>query len=359
MTFKEITITRVIIHKIIGKTVKDPAYSEASTDIHKLDPDTTTTLLDRIYSAVNKSKRFFETQLDNTEKNSFWDYAKNISSLTKENFILSTTQIADLAVEAHQSRNRPGGLLLIIDAKVDRLNAVIVIKAELQQAFIINDNAVELIKELFLSPAKEFFKIGILIHRDKKNVGKRSFDTYIYDDNFTPQKNDLTSYFYSDFLGFSTHENDKLKTNNFMKDFITFVDANVNDNESRRLIKIKIKADYRESSSGIIDPSSYSEYFVNLGLDKLYQTRILSKFPRSFSKDISLVEGILTKSTLSITNQLKLSGPSDLVDHVEIVNTDDLPKVQALITKIESRDIAKVIVIKTEAINPNFYEGRN
>jgi len=358
MNFKDIDIKRVIIHKIIGKTAKLDAYAEPSDDIHYLDADTKSTLLERIYTAIGKSKRFFETALDNVEPNSFWDYSKNISTLNKEDFIKQSTLITELATEAHQGRNRPGGLLIVIDTVIDGLKSIIVIKAELQQALIINGKAIELIKELFLSPAKEFFKIGIMVHRNSKSIDKKAFETFVYDDNFTAQKSDLASYFYKNFLGFSTHENDKLKTNNFIKEFSGFVETNVQDFDSRRLIKTKIKADYRESSLGIIDPASYIEYFEKDGLETLYHTKVLSKFPRSFSKDLSLVDSALQKSSLQITNLLKISGPPDLVDNLEVVNPNNDVRMKYLMTQIESKNVAKLVVVKTDAINQKFYEDR-
>lgn len=359
MEFKEINIKRVIIHKIIGKTQKTDAYADPSDDLHYLDIDTKATLLQRIESAISKSKRFFETAVENVESNSFWDFSKALSKTDKEGFIKQSILIAELAAAAHQKRTQPGGLLILIDATIDKLDAAMVIKAELQQALIINGKAIELIKELFLSPAKEFFKIGILAHRDSKSTDRRAFDSFVYDDNFTPQKNDLASYFYRDFLGFSTHENDKLKTNNFMREFSDFVEKNVTDFESRRLIKTRIKADYRESSVSIVDPASYVEYFEKDGLTTLYHTKVLSKFPRSFSKDLSLVDSALQKAFLQITSQLKISGPPDLVDNLQVINPNQKSKLTGLIAQIESKDVARLVVIKTDAINPTFYEDRN
>lgn len=357
MKFKEIDLKRVIIHKIIGKTTKSDAYAEPSTDLHQLDPDIKTTLLERIDLAISKSKRFFETEVANDQTDSFYDYANRISGSDKAEFIRRSVLIAELAAEAHQKRTQPGGLLIVIDAVLDKLNSVIVIKAELQQALIINGKAIELIKELFLSPAKEFFKIGVLIHRDSKKLGKKAFDSYVYDDNFTAQKNDLATYFYRDFLGFSTHENDKLRTNNFIKEFSDFVEENVKDFDSRRHIKTKIKADYRESSVDIVDPASYTEYFEKDGLVTKYHTKVLSKFPRSFSKDLSLVDAALQKSSLQITTQLKISGPPDLVENLEVINPNQENKLKTLMTQIESKDVARLVVIKTDAINPGFYRN--
>jgi len=209
MKFKEINISRLIIHKIVGKTKAHNAYSDTSDLIHTLDRDTKETLLTRMYDAVGKSTRFFETKLEYTESDSFWNLAKDLNGLNATDFVQATKDITEIAVEAHQAGTRPGGLLVVIDGIIDKKNAVMVIKAELQEALTLNGTAIQLIKELFLSPAKEFYKIGILIESNKAKKGSAGYDTYVYDDNFSPSKKDLASYFYRDFLGFSTSNNIK------------------------------------------------------------------------------------------------------------------------------------------------------
>lgn len=355
MNFKEINISRLIIHKIIGKDGSKDAYSITSDNIHTLDLDTKTILLTRIYDAVKKSTRFFETKLENVESDSFWALSKNISAMNAADFITATKEINEIAVEAHQNGNRPGGLLVIIDGVIDKVHAVIVIKAELQEALTLNGTAIQLIKELFLSPAKEFYKIGMQIYSGKDMEKAQSYSTYVYDDNFSPSKKDLASYFYRDFLGFTTSENDKIQTNAFLISFTDFVDRYVKDFDSRKFIKIRIKADYRDSASQIVDPRSYVEFFKDdPSLRQKYEDQVLKKFPRSFGKDLFLVDDSLKKSTLNVTNQIKLSGPSEQVDNIDIIDPSDENKRKKLHIDIDSGQISKVIILKTEHAKPEF-----
>jgi hypothetical protein len=355
MEFKKIEIDRLIIHKIIGK--KDvAAHSIPAKALHVLDKETNGTLLSRIFDAVGKSKRFFETAVEKTEDGTFWHISKDLKGCDEKEFIKRTSAITDLAVDAHQNKTRPGGLLIIMEGRIDGFISIIVIKAELQEALTLNGNAVELIKELFLSPAKEFYKIGLLIHSKPTKTAEDGYECYIYDDNFTPKKADLATYFYRDFLGFSTSENDKLTTNNFLTSFLNFVDTNVKDFQSRKNIKIRIKADYRESSNGIIDPTSYVEFFQDdEELNKKFADKILKKFPKSFSKDLTLVDSSLQKSSLQITSDLQISGPSDLVDNLEVFDLKEDNGRKRLITQLDSGNVAKVVTLKNEAIRPSLY----
>jgi len=354
MEFKKIRISRLIIHKIIGKKEKE-AYSIPATDLHILGSETNTTLLTRVYDAIAKSKRFFETSLENIGNDSFFHIAKDLKNSSDTDFINKTTSITEIAVEAQHKKNIPGGLLMFLETEIDGFYSIIVIKAELQEALTLNGNAVELIKELFLSPAKEFYKIGLFIHSKPSKSTADGYETYIYDDNFTPRKSDLATYFYKDFLGFSTSTNDKLTTNNFLNSFITFVDANIKESESRTRLKQRIKADYRESTNGVIDPTSYLEFFQdNPELTKKFNDKIVKKFPRSFTKDLSLVDAALQKSSLQITSDLTISGPYDLVDSVEVYDLNNDNIIQKLHTEIDSGNVAKVVTLKNEAIRPSF-----
>lgn len=349
MKFKEINISRLIIHKIIGKTKAHNAYSDTSDLIHTLDSDTKKTLLTRIYDAVAKSTRFFETKLEYTESDSFWNLAKNLNELDAKNFVQATKDITEIAVEAHQAGTRPGGLLVIIDGIVDKNHAVMVIKAELQEALTLNGTAIQLIKELFLSPAKEFYKIGILIHANKAKKGSSGFETFVYDDNFSPSKKDLASYFYRDFLGFSTSNNDKIQTNAFLVSFTDFVEKYIKDFTSRKNLKIRIKADYRESSNEIVDPKSYAEFFDDdPSLRKKYDEQIIKKFPRSFTKDLFLVDDSLNKSTISITSDIKMSGPSNKIENIDILEPNDEVKANKLKMDIEDGQVTKIVVLRSD-----------
>ena len=103
-----------------------------------------------------------------------------------------------------------------------------VIKAELQEVFNIANDELNLIKDVFLSPAKDFYKIGFFIEHGK------SFLPFMYDDQFSLQKKDLTEYFYGTFLGLTTDRNDRLRAKNFFEDTKAFIDVNIDNLKDKR-----------------------------------------------------------------------------------------------------------------------------
>lgn len=345
MDFEKITINRVIIHKIIAGAAVDEAYCEYADDLHVLDEATLATLLLRIEAAVKKTKRFFETQVEQTHDGSFFDCSKGICKSTKEVFVDSSQKIADLAVIAHRKKSTKGGLLIVIDAKVDDFDTVIIVKAELQEALTIVNSTVELIKDLFLSPGKEFYKLGFLIKVASTGVVKADYESYVYDDQFTPAKEDLALYFYSDLLGFSTSENDKLHSNNFFTAVQEFANKNIDEFDHKKNIKSKLISDFESSFDQVVDPKSYSEFFEEgTPIREKFEKEVLGKFSKSFTKDLSLMDYVIKRGVVPVAKDVKIVGTNSALDRVEVFDISE-ESIQRLRAKFESGNVVKVITL--------------
>jgi hypothetical protein len=346
MKFKQITIKRTIIHKIYGKKEKSAPYAETSKKLIDLDASSEEKLIERIEKAINKSKRFFETGIEDTSANSFWARGSQLSGSDKAFFIKTTTQIAEMAAEKHNKGYIPSGLLIIIDSEIDRKPSVIVIKAELQEAFLLEGNLLKLIKELFLSPAAELYKMGILIQAKPNKRSTKSYESFVYDDHFNPKNDDLATYFYRDMLGLTTSSNDKLLTNNFYKDYEHFVDKYVSKFEDKRNLKIALKNDLRSEQKNIIDPSSYIDLFPKK-LAQAYGDEVVRKFDRSFSKDTALVDYSLKNYIITITDKIKLTAPGNEADKIDVLDAGIREDMQILSTKIEAGTLDKIVIIES------------
>ena len=121
----------------------------------------------------------------------------------------TSQEVADLAASCQTRVNIPDGLILIIEAKFNGIYAIIVVKAEKSEAFSANGNDLKLIKDIFLSSDKTLYKIGIFARTDSKNLTPNSYKYFVFDDDFSPSKDDLAIYFYKSFLGLTTEKNSK------------------------------------------------------------------------------------------------------------------------------------------------------
>ena len=97
----------------------------------------------------------------------------------------------------------------------------------MQKVFSITGINLNVVKDVFLSPAKDFYKVAVFINKND------DFTPFMFDDQFSMQKKDLTEYFYGRFLGLTTDKNDDIKSKNFFKDTKAFIEKNVDNIQSK------------------------------------------------------------------------------------------------------------------------------
>ncbi len=346
-------IDRIVIHRVHKKiNVEDFGFAEYSENLFSFGTLELETLKNRIGNAFSKTKRFFKLEIARSDDNSFYNYSKRLKNCTAETFLETSKSIADLLAVSHNKRTIPAGLLLILDGSLDNKHYVLVIKAELQEAFTIkevdNQKLIELVNDLFLSPAKDFYKIGFIIE-DSNNLTQPNdlHSCYMYDDNFSNGKRDLAEYFYSDFLGFTTNQNDKLITKNFYDDIFKFIETNVVTFDDKRGLKNAVTTLYRENTTGIINPQEFAEQNFPYELLRLFGSEVASAYPHSFNKDLSLVDRTLYRGQLKLVDDLKIEGPLESIENVSISTAQnfDLDKLKM---QIENGEIKQIVTIKTE-----------
>jgi len=349
----ELQISRIIIHKV-HKKIDGANYgiAEYSNELYEFGATETETLKERICAAFSKTKRFFKLEIARCETDSFYDYASQIKTANTDQFIEKSKQIADLLALSHDRKTIPSGLLLIMDGFYMRNSYfILVIKAELQEAFTIKEvdqhKIVELINELFLSPAKDFYKIGYLIEDTNNDTFPNdNHSAYMYDDNFTSGNRDLAEYFYDKFLGLSTNKNDKILTKNFYLDIQSFIDNNVAGFDNIKGLKNSLNCLYRENTTGIINPHEFVQQHFNTQLIERFEAKIGFNYPHSFTKDLTLVDRKLQRGLILLADELKIEGPSESIDNVDVINGNNID-IAALTLAVENGDIRQLITIRT------------
>ena len=348
-----IEISRIIIHRVHKKRDgEDFGTAEYSENLFQFGDEELETLKERIVTAFSKNKRFFKLQIDDDKADSFYRYSLDVKNSSNEIFITKSKSIADLLAKSHDKKTIPSGLLLVMDGSINNKHFTLVIKAELQVAFTIkevnNQKLVELINDLFLSPAKDFYKIGFLIEENiLANETNEKHSCYMYDDNFSNGKKDLAEYFYSTFLGFTSSSNDKLVTKNFYEDVFKFIDKNIQGFEDKRGLKNAVNVLYRENTTGIINPQEFGEDHFTDELLRRYCTDVGSKYPSSFTKDLTLVDRKLHRGQIVLLDDLKIEGPQEALSNVSVMSGNNI-NYEQLRLQIENGEIKQIVTIKTE-----------
>lgn len=346
------TIDKIIIHRVYPKVKPDEiALTEKFDFIFTFGKAEKSALLDRLAKAFNKSKQFFKLEIEDPDSEGYIKYCDKLNEASEIDFIKNTGFMADLLAISHNKRTIPGGLLLILNGKTeDRKNFVISVKAELQEAFtIMKAGKVSLLKDLFLSPAKDFYKIGVVVESRNPSSGWNSkYSCYMYDDQFYRGKKDLSEYFYRTFLGFTTDRNSKFLSRDYYDKVDSFIDNNVDTYEDIKGLKNALKTLYREDTSGVIDPKAFGDKVLEGELKELYELQVINRFPTPFEKDLALVSIKLKRGKLQLRNSIKIEGPKDLIDdNVTVYNMDDEDDKSKLSLKLKTGYIDQVVTIGT------------
>jgi hypothetical protein len=346
------SINRIIIHKVHKKREEDThGFAEYSDELFDFGPLELETLKERISAAFSKSKRFFKLEIARSEHDSFFGNATRMQNSSIDEYILASKNIADLLAKSHDKRTIPSGLLLIMDGIFNNKHFVLVVKAELQEAFTIkeidNHKLIELVNDLFLSPAKDFYKIGYIIQDSNDCTQPNDLHScYMYDDNFSSGKRDLAEYFYDGFLGFATNRNDKLLTKNFHDDLFAFIESHVQSHEDKKGLKNAVNSLYRENTTGVINPQEFAEQHFSGELLRLFGTEISNTYPHSFAKDLSLVDRRLQRGHIRLVNELRIEGPAETIENdVNVINANNVD-FERLRLQIENGSL-QVITIQT------------
>ncbi|MFC0878851.1 hypothetical protein ACE01N_19805 [Saccharicrinis sp. FJH2] len=338
------SFSRLIAHEIHPKTKKEDAYAKTSSTYLKFDDRDTEILTNRLVEALTNTTKTFKLEFEDQSEDSIYSFLQKYEDIDDDSFIEYSKTFAEDLANAHFRLKIPGGFCLIGEGVTNNdENFFFVIKAELQEVFNIKENELHVIENVFLSPAKDFYKIGFFLKRGK------SFIPFMYDDLFNLQKKDLTEYFYGKFLGLTTDRNDKLKSKNFYEDTKGFIEHFVNNLKDRLGLLKALDVLYREETSGIISPKDFSNKYLEGKLKTHFeQTIIQQKYPHSFTKDTSLLTNKLKLQRVSIplSYSLALVGTQEKMDSVDVVEEPNAEFLNDLGVEINNGTIDKIVILR-------------
>jgi len=315
------TFENVIIHRVYEKRRdEEQADCTLATSTVVLNDEVEYELKDRINNAFGTAARSFELKISKVEEGTFFDYSTQIISNENVDFIHVSQLIAVRLAASHFHSSIPGGYLLIIDGHADNKKFVIAIKAELHTAFASKNDEegrahLELIKDIFLSPASKFYKVGLIYESDNTEFDypNRDYSCMLYDDQFRPGQNPA-EYFYDAFLGFSINDNDKLKTRKFFDEFTDFVMNNISDFSLKDDILTAFRSTLRTDTTGIVNPEAIGDQYFSDDTDIMSQfsSRVLINYPHPFTKNTTLVDFKLKRKSVKFPFSIKIAGPEDV-----------------------------------------------
>lgn len=217
---------------------------------------------------------------------------------------------------------------------------VCLIKADYQEVFNVDKDTMQVLSDVFLSPAKDFYKVGFFV----QNRANNKFTPYMYDDQFSIYKDDLTIYFYDRFLGLSTDDNNKLKTKNLFLDIKDFIETNVNDMNDASGLKAAMRSYFRENSEGHVSVEEFSDrYLHGTALEEEFKKQYGDKYPRAVVLDTTLLSNmqLLTQRT-TLSDKITILTKEGVT--VRVLDKETAAKV---IPTVKSGSKTQIVVFET------------
>lgn len=336
-------IDRIIAHTIIPKMPTKDAYAITKKDLLNFNKEEKAILILRLQDALHNQKKTFKLDYEEKGSESIYYFLKNKFPVSESKFIDYSQYLAEELASSHFRTKIPGGYCLIGQGITKKGNDFFfIVKAELQEVFTITGDNLELIKNVFLSPAKDFYKVAFFIRLSSV------FVPYMYDDQFSMQKRDLTEYFYGQFLGLSTDKNDSLRSKNFFEDTKIFVESNVQNVKDRIGLLKALRVMFREETSGLISGKEFSEKYLEGQLKTKYEKIINDKYPQAFTRNLSLIENKVDLERISIplSYSLALVGNADDIGGVKIIDKPDGGDYKNIGHEFNNGSLRKVILLK-------------
>lgn len=336
-----VNFRRAIMHEIHKKTRQREASVEASNELIELTDDVLDMIKTRLNTALSKRTRCFEMEIRAINRGSFYNLCNGLNNEDDREFINRSIEIADLLAESQNNLRIGGGFFIFIEGCIRSSNKPIytVIKADPQEA-LSKDNLtgrVNVLKDIFLSPAQKLYKIGVLVGRDNLRDDliepNNRYECFVFDEQFNISDSIPATYFFDTFLGFSANKNSKIITKRFYDKAADFINEEFEDASEKQQLLAALKSGLETSVSPLFSPLDFGNtYIEDTQIKNRYAAEVLSEYPISFTKDLALLTGTFRQSNMIFPNKIKISGPA--------IDFDNCISTYSSIEELENADIS-------------------
>ncbi len=284
-------------------------------------------LLGRVVEAAGRQTKSFSLEIAHSQQGSFFDLCEPIKTQTDQEFLRTSSQLAEKLAAAQTHNRIPSGYFVMLDCSdpSTQLGQYIVIKAELDEVIHVtrenNVTRLELLKKVFFGSAKKLYKIGMLFERPQAQgpLPNDRYECILFDDQFNDDKKPA-EYFYSNFLGYSIDRNGKIQTQRFERLVESFGRDHISDDRRLQDWVDALRVELRSQDS-LIDPMSFGHrHLHDRDLEDQFLAQVVSQLPQAIPKDTSLISRRLNQRKVDFPDKIIVSGPSDdFDDKVKII----------------------------------------
>ena len=327
---ENLNITRVIVHDVVSAAQFQINAPTASKQLATLGADTVRLVCDRLVNATGSASKCEDVTVARSEQRSAFQQLASLLQANEARFISVTEELAAMLSKAQTvGAIKPGvGVFLQGTGDLDGSSVgwVAVIKADPDQGLVKRtgpDGSIswEYVADLILGAQQRLLKVAFMVEvithagdiddlKDPANYTIRVYDHLLSNKGRT----EAAVYFYSAFLGCKTAASAPKLTRKFFEGTKGYIDKAFSDPVERVAYRGHLVS-YLKSQKRQISCKEFADDY----LPKAHRLSFLrqmkeSGFPgNSVSKDNSLIENRLRKSSMRFSSKLMIVGPGDLL----------------------------------------------
>lgn len=342
-----LTVERVVVHHIFKR---DPERRAAppglGSSLITLPPDAVDSFQRRITEALGHRSHGQEMNIADSSAGTFFQRSAFALNASEQDFISHSQDMARKLASVQESKDLAASKLIIVSGRAGRASMpyFAIIKAELQDGFAsTTDNAINHIRDLFLTPSQRLYKIGF-IHNIVAAppagglYDARNYVAFLFDHLLTMNETrNAAHYFYAEFLGMEILESDKKRTQEFFELTRTFINSAEIPQENKVELLEALRTELRNNRATL-----RTEDFANDHLDENVRRSYLS-----FMASKEFQANAFTKDTEYIHSRLRKRQKMSFHGGVEITAPPD--KLHQFV-KIESSHAERTVVVIHAAI---------
>ena len=336
MRLDNLQVHEVILHEVFrrgnDREAITPLYGEATENLGNEAKDA---LCDRIVTAMTSSTRCVQMAVTRTGAESMIAKVMALVDSDEINYIRLSKGVADKLTEEQQSRQIPGGVLVVFrgEAGVPARRLVGVIKAEIHNGFTRENGeqgpSLKFLTQLMLTAQTKLYKIGFFIEEAPHAVGEpeQRWEAHIYDETLTMGNRDgAAKYFYEGFLGLGFPASSARQTKQFHEHTKTFIQGLRLEEEDKIVLFNALVTYLKADQTPTVGIDAFATaYFGDEAIKDAYRDHMRSKgFPDTpVNKDISDLKSSLRTRRLSFHNKIRVSGPADEFEKLVVIRLVD------------------------------------
>jgi hypothetical protein len=339
MILQNLRINRIIIHQVYrldpnGNKIK-PLQSHEYTNFAKEAMETFKT---RVTSALGEDSKAVLMEIVSQDPKDLPFLINKIVDQDDESFATSSYDIAMKLTDVQQSKNIPGGILVVFSGKYGSFgkNFLGIIKAEVHSGYEkeINSKTKEIslkfVEELLLTPGSRLYKTAGFFEREDYNKTSSNLNdkwsVLVSDYQISDVDGKAAAhYFYANFLGCGYPQTSARTTKQFYdttKEFI--LNLNISQSYKSELINALttyLKVETSSTASAVV----FSRRYFDIDTQDKYTNYIEeSGLPNiEFTKDIEHISNQLKFRKVSFKSNVKITAPSDVFKDLVTIESID------------------------------------